>query len=1212
MGLFSKLFNKKAKTNESVVVQNKTQQFCDAEKFNVELNEFLSNNIYYSRRSYASFINNYKGLYEYFNALKDSGMLLHYCKNNNVPIEILETFLSQYQNIKGVIDTHNVSFIESSMRTEKVYLDNILKEIDPMILLDNDQRKAVLVDEDYCLIIAGAGAGKTTTVAAKVKYLVDKKGVDPKEILVISFTNKAVNELKERINKNLKIDCPITTFHSTGNAILRKQSDEKLNIKEESFLFSVVNDYLKKQLLNKTMINNLIMFFGSYFDAPYEGNNLNEFFNSIIKFDFSTLKSNLNDFSRTIINIREKKKITINNEILRSMQEVQIANFLYLNGIEYEYEAKYPYHIFLSKKPYTPDFSIKQDGKIMYLEHFGITEDGKHTFYKEDELVKYKKSINDKIEIHKKHETKLIYTYSGYVDGKELIEHLRELVLASGFELRPLDKEEVYGKLALTEENKYISKLIVLIVRFINNFKTNGYTEETFYTLLRKNPNVRTKLFLEIAKECYLQYQKRLLEENAVDFQDMINEAARALREYGSMNKKLDFKYIIVDEYQDISKQRFDLTKELSNVTNAKIVAVGDDWQSVYAFSGSDISLFTKFCEKMGYGEELKIVNTYRNAQEVIDIAGNFVQKNTAQIAKTLKSPKHIEDPVLIYSYDDTVKKFDSNGKYIGGALNLMCQAIETAIGKIVEQDKQKNNKKVLLIGRYGFDGKNLEKSNLFDYREYGNKIICKKYPQIDMQFLTAHSSKGLGYDDVIIINVANGIYGFPCKIDDDPVLKLVTFEDKSIEYAEERRLFYVAMTRTKNRVYMIVPQSKPSEFALELMKDYKNIKVSGEISPSEQKLIADKICPICGYPLKYKLNNNYGLKLYMCTNEPEVCNFISNDLHGGKMSIQKCMECQDGYLIAKQTKDGEAILGCTNYKADKTGCNNLMTFEQYEKTYSIAQDILEIEIKEDNNTSEIELREVEEVESVDGKDCKSVLEDFPKSNTYDVRPMIKVKEELRDPMSTEKQPTPLENHANTNINDENQDCEEERYAGDGGMTGLALELRNYAKVKGAEENIQFWKVLRKKAILGICEVKPTSIEELANAYGIGAKKIEKYGKDIISIVKNFAIEAVTPAVANIAQIYTTIKCGNYNYIVDENGEIITDSGLFEQLRRKRADLAKEVDLPAYCIISNDALVGLATFKPKTKEEWIAIKGLRDRTYEKYGEIFMEIIRKTH
>ena len=253
------------------------------------------------------------------------------------------------------------------------------------------------------------------------------------------------------------------------------------------------------------------------------------------------------------------------------------------------------------------------------------------------------------------------------------------------------------------------------------------------------------------------------------------------------MGQKLNFKYIIVDEYQDISRQRFDLTKALSEVTDAKIIAVGDDWQSIYAFSGSDISLFTKFAEKMGYAKELKIVKTYRNSQEVIDIAGSFIQKNKEQIPKTLISPKRIKDPVIIYTYDSRAK--GRNGDRRSGANYAMARAVETALEKIIELKKEEQQKvgPILLLGRFNFDADLLERSGLFEYIKRGDKVKSVKYPRLDITFMTAHSSKGLGYDDVIIVNGKNEMYGFPSKIEDDPVLSFVIKGDRSIDYAEER-----------------------------------------------------------------------------------------------------------------------------------------------------------------------------------------------------------------------------------------------------------------------------------------------------------------------------------------------------------------------------------------------------------------------------------------
>ena len=395
------------------------------------------------------------------------------------------------------------------------------------------------------------------------------------------------------------------------------------------------------------------------------------------------------------------------------------------------------------------------------------------------------------------------------------------------------------------------------------------------------------------------------------------------------MKQQLHFKYIIVDEYQDISRQRFDLTKALSEVTDAKIIAVGDDWQSIYAFSGSDITLFTKFAEKMGYAKMLKIVNTYRNSQDVIDIAGNFIQKNQEQIPKRLISPKRIEDPVIIYTYDGASKGKSGNRK--SGAAYAQAFAVETALGQLLDYKKKEKKKPgpILLLGRFGFDGDSLERTGLFEYERWGNKIKSVKYPELAIDFMTVHSSKGLGYDDVIIVNGKNETYGFPAKIEDDPVLSFVIKEDRSIEYAEERRLFYVAMTRTKNRVFMVAPEQNPSEFLLEIKKDYKNVVLKGDWNEEDISKTPRKACPICGYPMQLKYKRAYGLRLYICSNEPEICGFMTNDYNGGKMAIQKCDKCRDGYLIVKKGKNGY-FLGCTNYKNNGMGCDKSMSKAYY------------------------------------------------------------------------------------------------------------------------------------------------------------------------------------------------------------------------------------------------------------------------------------------
>ena len=944
MGLFSKLFKKKDLT-ANVVKDNmsfESPECQDLWDLKTYMDAILSQNRYISKSEYRAKLLDGKKTIEYFGVLQSSRLLDTFCKNNGLSLSVVEGTISKYINFEALIDEHNDSFIRRAMTKEQHYLDNILREVDPQIKLDEDQRRVILTDEDYCLVIAGAGAGKTTTVAAKVKYLVEKKGIEPSQILVVSFTNKAVQELRDKLNWDLAIDCPIATFHSTGNAILRKQSSEKLNIVDSSKLYFVLQDYFKSSILkNESLVNNLIMFFASYFDAPYEGEDLNGFFNKIAKSNFATMRSDLNEFKQQVIDIRTKKSVTIQSEVMRSHQEVEIANFLYLNNIDYEYEPMYKYDILFSKKPYTPDFIIRQGDKVAYIEHFGITQDGKNDRFSDDQLEAYKKAINDKINLHRQHGTKLMYTFSQYSDRRSLLEHLQEELENNGFELHPRSNKEVMEKLVSTEENRYIRKLVNLICRFITNFKTNGFTADEFSRMYHSTQNVRTRLFLDICNDCYLEYERYLKENNAVDFEDMINESARVLREVKEMKKKLDFKYIIVDEYQDISRQRFDLVTALSEITDAKIIAVGDDWQSIYAFSGSDITLFTKFEEKMGYAKLLKIVKTYRNSQEVIDIAGNFIQKNEAQITKELKSPKNIVDPVIIYTYDGCPKKLNADNK--SGANYAIAHAVEVALEQIIEFNKKEGKSEdssILLLGRFGFDGDKLEKSGLFEYIDRGSKLKSVKYPKLNITFMTAHASKGLGYDNVIVVNGRNETYGFPSKIEDDPVLAFVIKGDRSIDYAEERRLFYVAMTRTKNRVYFIAPEQNPSEFLLEIKRDYKNVVLRGNWSEEPpQNNIAKKTCPICGYPMQFRYKNAYGLRLHICTNEPEVCGFMTNEYKAGKLSILKCDQCRDGYLIVKPGKENNYFLGCTNYKKDGTGCGKFITPKLYYEMFKLDPD---------------------------------------------------------------------------------------------------------------------------------------------------------------------------------------------------------------------------------------------------------------------------------
>ena len=851
---------------------------------------------------------------KYYTTLCNKMIFQYVCNNARtfrVDIDSLKSFLTKMHTLSADVVAHNTNYVDRILVKEKDYFDRILEDIDPVIKLDEEQRRAVITDDDHCLLVAGAGAGKTTTMAAKVKYLVEKQGIQPEEIIVISYTRKAIGELQDRINKGLKISAQICTFHKFAFDIVKKFSAEPPEINFSSY--EIIFEMLEKSIFgNKQLMRNLVYFLGYYFDLEEnvsKFDDLNQYHLYKAVQDYETLKSGLGEYVKKVEQQRTKYVKTITGEYLRSVQEVQIANFLYLNGLDYEYERPYPFESPTRNKKYTPDFYIRQGEHVGWLEHYALSESGYNSIFTPQQLAKYKKGICDKRDVHARCGTRLIETWSLYNDRRSLLEHLKEVLEKEGFVLKSRDLTEVYKKIVDTGKDKYIFKLIQFMMNFIEQYKTTGYDEKGFAILRKKTDNPRTLLFLDIAEEVYHHYQNTLKQRNQIDFADMINDAHFYLQEIESQHISLPYKYIIIDEFQDIARQRFNLTKRLSEITKAKVVAVGDDWQSIYAFSGSDITLFTRFLQLMGAGTELKITHTYRNSQELIDIAGGFVQKNSAQIRKQLLSPKHLENPIIIEPFDDSVKMMVS-----------LANKVEEIIGKIIDEFGAKSS--ILLIGRYNYDMYKLYRTGKFSELP-GNRVKLEKYPNANITFMTSHSSKGLGYDNVVLINMFEGKFGFPCQIEDDPIIKLVMHEDKSMPFAEERRLFYVAMTRTKNRVYIATPKNRPSRFLVELIKDY-HLPVSEEINMQTVDLFNLR-CPICGFPLKNEFNKNYGLNLWLCTNEAEVCDFMTNDkIH--KHDICKCRKCKDGYLIVKMNpKNGNVFYGCTNYYNTERKCTNML-----------------------------------------------------------------------------------------------------------------------------------------------------------------------------------------------------------------------------------------------------------------------------------------------
>ena len=804
-------------------------------------------------------------------------------------------FNDTYENFAEFIKNYNREYVAAQKQLNRGFFDNIEGKS-----LDDQQQQAIITDEYSNLIIAGAGSGKTLTILGKVKYLIEKKNIDPEKILLLSFTRKTVEELNERL-RNLRLKTQATTFHKLGYDYIKHFQKNPPAVANENLLHQTIKQFLKNDILHHdSALKSFVQFMACYLNIPEE----NDAFDSLgekldVKngIDFETLKSKYYANTSGSRRISKNKLDTFSGERVKSVEELMIANFLFLNGVNYEYEKPYPH----GDHMYRPDFYLTDYD--IWLEHFGIDKHGRAKWLSEFQEKQYIKNMHKKRAKHHLYRTKLLEMYSWYNRDNILLDKLREMLEKSGVVFQPLSEQEIYHKI-IKQDSSFGAEIISLITSFINLSKSRGFTANGLRKFMEDSEtddqfmNVRQQLFLDFALPIIEKYNAALSARGEIDFNDMINQAANLVQQKGAAKA---YDYIIIDEYQDISAARFKLITEIRQCSGARLVCVGDDWQSIYRFTGSDISLFSGFGKFVGKHEKLFIERTYRNSQQLIDISAKFIQQNPQQLAKNPKSSKQLDCPVEFVAHDQN------------NAFSVLVEQIRQIVAECgVGQH-------ILLLGRHSFDLdymicqrdnkgkviKNQLREEVKKYNETTGALILTGFENVDIRFITVHKSKGLEADNVIVLNLKNDLYGFPNKLTDDPIISLLLSAPEACRFAEERRLFYVALTRTKNKVYLLTPENE-SLFTKEI-KRYSNYLVQGCYGESE--LVN---CPWCKTGrLIIRQNSQTGKSFVGCSHYPHCSQSYNNVEILSKPIL--CSSCRSGFLVRRRGKYGE-FLGCTNY----------------------------------------------------------------------------------------------------------------------------------------------------------------------------------------------------------------------------------------------------------------------------------------------------------
>lgn len=734
-------------------------------------------------------------------------------------------------NLRDIVADANQKHVEAELVRCKVFFDHVEKTP-----LTEEQARAVVTFDNRVQVVASAGSGKTSTMVARAGYALHKKLVPADRMLLLAFNAAAAEELKERIQARLKPmgypaeQIAARTFHAFGLDVIGQATGKKPSLApwlegggDLAMLSTIVDDLKDRDVFFRSSWDLFRMVFAR--DLPKWG--------AVEQHEDWDATSKTTGFR------------TLGGELVKSQQERLIADWLFYHGVRYVYEGPFVVDTATpERRNYRPDFYYP-DAKAFH-EHFALNEKGEAP----PQFKGYLDGVVWKRAVHREHRTTLWETTSASLWSGEGLELLAKNLKAAGVVLDPNPNRPVPGRKVIEHED-----LVRTFRTFLTHAKSNRLSAADLRARLKAEApgafHLRHELFLRLFQTIREAWEKKLADERVIDFEDMLNQAADHL-EAGRWASP--FELVMVDEFQDASQARARLTRALVAKPGRYLFAVGDDWQSINRFAGSDLSVMTDFQEWFGRGPTLKLERTFRCPPSLCRVSSAFVRKNPQQLKKVVASQQAEHPPgVQIFQVADETRLAGAIGDYLKGLHEKLVSGV-VAAGKGGKVE-------VFVLGRYRRDAAFVPRD--WEAR-YGDRL--------SVTFMTIHGSKGLEADYVVLPRVAHGSYGFPSTMEDDPVLRLAMPKAEEHPFAEERRLFYVALTRARRGVAIFTQAHRVSPFVLELVEDHKL-----KISSADGEQVEVHRCAKCPDGVMVPRSGKHG-RFWACNRFP-ACRHTANAL---------------------------------------------------------------------------------------------------------------------------------------------------------------------------------------------------------------------------------------------------------------------------------------------------------------------------------------------
>ena len=669
---------------------------------------------------------------------------------------------------RGVLERHRVEL--------KPFFDTVEKSP-----LTDEQIQACVCMDDSVMVVAAAGSGKTSTMVAKTGYVLKQALAEPDQILLLAFNRDAADELGQRIRERLA-DVPgieevtAKTFDAFGLSVIGKATGKKPSL--APWVAAAGEDI--------AAVIDIAQALGAQDPAFKQDWDL---FRTVYARDVGAVGERADPEA---FDGARRGFQTADGKIVKSKEELLIANWLFYHGVNYAYERAYEHDTASEQHgQYHPDFYYPDIS--LYHEHFALDENGKAPAHFGD----YVAGVHWKRALHAEKGTALFETTSAQIRSNAALLQLGSTLVSYGVTLDFNAERETAGSPPMTDK-----QLASTLRTFQQHVKSNGLTQLELERAVKQQEELghghRSRLFLKIYERVAGEWERRLREGGYIDFEDMLRLAADHI-EAGRYESP--YTVILGDEFQDSSMARVRLLRALAGKSgDVHLTVVGDDWQGINRFAGADLRVMSEFSSFFRHSATLQLATTFRCPQALCDISSEFVQANPKQLEKTVKSTSRFENrPLQAYGFKDLTKVDGHIEQQLGHMTKLLGQ------GKL--QSGKGGRTTVLLLGRYKND------------RPKGLRRWQRMFAEhLDVQFKTVHASKGLEAEYVYVLGLVEGRRGFPSQIEDDPVLQLAMPAAETFAMAEERRLFYVALTRANRQVRLYTSLEKPSRFITELV----------------------------------------------------------------------------------------------------------------------------------------------------------------------------------------------------------------------------------------------------------------------------------------------------------------------------------------------------------------------------------------------------------